>query len=462
MSNKRCQRLGLPYEAVIGCDPPAKCTRFRLKLARRGSRPDKHPPSEPPEVEELRALIRDGASLLAVKGWGAPEVGPVYLTAVALADKLVATLGSGMSVLRFEAGIGSWSHRLVRGDLVLAETEANRLLAIAERNDDRNMRIVACRASGTNALWLGDFAGAESFLRKSLEALEGFDYRPYATDLGAPPSSLVSADLADILWVLGRYREALATIHRACERASSANYYFQHCYALTFSTWIRFKLGQFEAAFKDAGELQERARLYGLAAIQSLGKALEGLILAFQAEDPSEGIGRMYEGLGAWRANGSELLVCYFYTDAARAWLRCGHGHAAALEMKKAVEVEGRTGERYYRAEMLRLQGDIEWVWRKNFAGAEAGLREALEVASEQQSLTYRLRAAMSLLQLARARDDLGAVQKRQQIGEREILLELVYDSFVQEHDSADLQAARSLLAASTRPATARRRRKKP
>ena len=190
-----------------------------------------------------------------------------------------------------------------------------------------------------------------------------------------------------------------------------------------------------------------------------MGKALKGIIHAFRSEDPSEGIGGMYEGIGAWQASGSELLVCYFFTEAARAWSRCGHAHAAELELKKAFDLAERTGEGYYSAEMHRLRGDIKWLGSKNYVEAEADLRMALDIALVQQSLTFRLRAAMSLLNLSRARNDLSAGRKRQQIAEQEHLLQSVLESFEPGHDSADLQAARLLLAESDSPA--RRRGKK-
>ena len=299
---------------------------------------------------------------------------------VILADQLIDRDGATMGKLRFEAGIGLWSHSLVIGKLEVGADRGGEAARPrpAERSR-RSMRIAYSGLPGSNAFWLGQFNGTwNPICGACLEELEGFAYPPFATDLGAPPVCLVSADLADTLWALGRYQEALATIQCACERAIESNQYFHYCYSLTFSTWIRFKLGELEAAAGGgAGRLQEQARLYGLVAFRALGKALQGLIQAVRSEDPSAGIGGMYEGIGAWQASGSELLVCYFFTEAARAWLQCGHANAAKLELTKAFQLAERTGEGYYSAEIHRLLGDIKWLWGKDYAEAETLPRAA-------------------------------------------------------------------------------------
>jgi tetratricopeptide (TPR) repeat protein len=432
---KACTELGLEYEAAIGTLKSGPVLKYIMKRL----------PS--PGVESLKELIREGASLLTTKGWADDEARRSYMAARALEDRLVAKDAIKTPRLRAEVAIGLWSNSLIRGDFAVAKVEAGRLVELADQSGDHDIRIVAYRTLGTNALWLGDFVGAEAHLRKCLDELaRGPEYAPFATDLGASPFSFACSDLADALWALGRYEEALEKARLACDQALAKSYYFHYCYSVMFSSWIHFKLGEFEVAANEAATMLEWADRCGLAAFRALGGALEGVIRAFQANDATEGIGRIYEGLGAWRSGSAELLVCYFFTDAAQAWLRCGHAHAAELELEKAIKVAGRTGEGYYKAEMHRLQGDIERLHTKLFAEAELDLRTALEVATTQQSNTFQLRAAVSLLKLARGRTDFHARQKKRQIAEDEQALKAICKSFDGEHDSADLREARILL----------------
>jgi tetratricopeptide (TPR) repeat protein len=432
---KASSKLGLDYDAAIGTWKYRGALKYRLKRL----------PSA--GTEGLKALIREGASLLATKGWADDMARRAYREARALEDKLIARGAILTPRLRAEVAIGRWSNSLIRGDFSVAKVEAGRLFDLAEQSGDHDIRVVACRTLGTNALWHGDFVAADEHLRTCLEELaRGPEYQPFETDLGASPHSFACADLADALWALGRYEEALDMVRLARDRALEKTDYFHYCYALTFASWIQFKLGRLDDAARESATLLEWADRCGLAAFQALGSVLNGMIRAYAADDATEGIGSIYAGLGAWRAGGAELLVCYFFADAAQAWLRCGHSHAAELELQKAFDVAKKTGEGYYLAEMHRLLGDIKWLHHEEFAEAEVDLRKSLEIATAQQSKTFQLRAALSLLKLARERPDIPTRRKKRDIANQERELRTICDSFVSVPPSAELSEAQFLL----------------
>ncbi len=151
-------------------------------------------------------------------------------------------------------------------------------------------------------------------------------------------------------------------------------------------------------------------------------------------------------GLGEWQAGGCELLGCYFYTEAASIWLYGGDARHAEIELKRAFDLAERTGEGYYSAEMHRLRGVIKWLRTSDFVGAETDLVKAMEVATSQGSLTFRLRAATSLLRLTHTRADLVTAEKERRIAEHKDLLATIYQLFEGQRDSPDLRAARALL----------------
>ncbi len=207
---------------------------------------------------------------MAEKGWGAKDVGKAYTEARNVEEKLVIEDEAAIDLLRFEVGIGLWSHKLVRGDLQGAGAEAARLTDLATRASDPSMRIVALRAAGTTAFWLGRFVDAELHLRACLDELaDGTGYRPFATDLGTAPLSLISSDLADTLWALGRYNEAVEMMTSARAQALVAGHPFHDCYSLAFSCWLRLKLGNLASAAEDGSRLHERASNYGLDALRT-------------------------------------------------------------------------------------------------------------------------------------------------------------------------------------------------
>ncbi len=438
-----CARIGLDYVAVIGGSPSGKYEYYYLKRARE----EPLVPESTLHLEQLAALVGEGAALLARRGWGAPEVGQAYRNALEFGEKIPVGDEPAVDRLRFEVGIGLWSHSLVHGDLQEASAVVLRLREKADRTKDQSMRVVALRAAGTTALWLGRFADAQRELGGCLEALgDGSGYRPFASDLGASPFSLVASDLAAALAVLGRHKEAIETIRRAREFLTGADHPFHDCYSLTFSSWIKLELGDLAGAAADASGLIRLAGRFELAALRGLGTALEGIIRAFLADDPKDGIGVVYRGLGEWQASGSALFVSCLLTEAAKVWLKAGDARQAELALEEAFEFARKTGDGFYIAEMHRLRGEIRLTRDQDFRGAESDFHKALEITDAQQSRMFRLRGAVSLLHLARERSDLPRVRQGREVARAQRLLREVCDSFARKPESAELRAARRLI----------------
>jgi predicted ATPase len=110
-------------------------------------------------------------------------------------------------------------------------------------------------------------------------------------------------------------------------------------------------------------------------------------------------------------------------------------GLQALVEAHTLVE---QHGERYWEAEVYRLQGVL--LLRQPGtpqAEAEAWLQRALDVARRQEAKSLELRAAMSLCRLWQ--------QQGKQAEARELLAP-VYGWFTEGFDTADLQEAKAWL----------------
>src|SRR4029434_1467702 len=96
------------------------------------------------------------------------------------------------------------------------------------------------------------------------------------------------------------------------------------------------------------------------------------------------------------------------------------------------------TGERYYAAELHRLQGELLLQHAApEVSQAETCFQQALAIARRQQAKALELRAAMSLSRLWHQQG------KRD---EARALLAGVYHWFTEGFDTADLQEAKALL----------------
>jgi len=96
------------------------------------------------------------------------------------------------------------------------------------------------------------------------------------------------------------------------------------------------------------------------------------------------------------------------------------------------------TGERWFEAELHRLQGELTLSGSNPAVdGAESCFQRALAVAREQDAKLWELRAAMSLARLWREQG------RRKEASD---LLVPVYNWFTEGFDTSDLKDARALL----------------
>jgi predicted ATPase len=151
-----------------------------------------------------------------------------------------------------------------------------------------------------------------------------------------------------------------------------------------------------------------------------------------------EGLIQARQGIAAWRATGSALLVPYFCTMLAEVSAHLGHTEDGLQALAEAHTLVEQHEERYWEAEVCRLRGVL--LLRQtgtSQAEAEAWLQRALDVARRQEAKSLELRAAMSLARLWQQQG------KRQEA--RDLLVE-IYGWFTEGFDTADLQETKALL----------------
>ena len=278
------------------------------------------------------------------------------------------------------------------------------------------MHVVALRAAGTTVLWLGQFAAAERDLRLCLEALgDGAGYLPFASDLGASPFSLVASDRAAALTVLGRHQEArqqwraLASTWRAGMTRSM------------IATRSRSRAGSSSSRESSSGPRPMQGAWSGSPRSISLrrcgawGRRSTGLFARSLQTIPGMASAMFIE---AWASGRPADLRCSsraFSQRPPRSGCARETARQAGRALKEAFESAQKSGEGFYIAEMHRLRGEILWQYDKDLSGAESDLGKAWEISGAQQSGTFRLRTAMSLLNLTRsATTYLGVARPRQ------------------------------------------------
>jgi predicted ATPase len=153
-----------------------------------------------------------------------------------------------------------------------------------------------------------------------------------------------------------------------------------------------------------------------------------------------EAIPQLLDGISAARASGVEVLLglqLCILAEAYRLSEQVEEGLAAVTEALATID---RTGERFYEAEVYRIQGELllraEGRRLRDESPEDCFLR-AIEVARAQQAKLWELRAVMSLCRLR---------QKQEREKEAQQMLAEIYEWFTEGFDTPDLQDAKSLL----------------
>jgi predicted ATPase len=144
------------------------------------------------------------------------------------------------------------------------------------------------------------------------------------------------------------------------------------------------------------------------------------------------------KGWADWMSTGSKYHGTYYLGLLALACERADQTDEALDFVDRALETADKIGERWFEAELRRVQG--EWlVVRRQEEGqrAEACFHHAIDLARSQNAKVFELRAAMSLARLWR---DQGKPQQARE------LLAPVYDRFTEGFDTRDLREAKALL----------------
>ena len=170
------------------------------------------------------------------------------------------------------------------------------------------------------------------------------------------------------------------------------------------------------------------------------GTVLRGWALTAQGQ-MEEGIAHMHQGMTAWQATGAEVDRPYYLALLAEGYGKAGQAEAGLHVLAEALAVMDAIEERYYEAELYRLQGELLLARStEHDAEAETCFHQALDIARRQQAKSLELRAAMSLARLWQHQGKRAAAR-------RPAGAESTAGS-PKGFDTADLQEAKALLEA--------------
>jgi predicted ATPase len=381
--------------------------------------------------QELTLHITLGVPLRATKGLAAPEVGQVYARTRELCQQVEET-PQLFPVLR-----GLWEFYELQGELQTARELGEQLLSLAQRVGEVELLLVAHNVLGDTLIWLGEFAVAREHLEHGIALYNPQQHRSHAFLYGYDSGVHGLSFGAWALWYLGCPDQALRRIHEALTLAQELSHPFSLAFALAFAAWLHQLRRECQAAQERAAAAITLSTDQGFPFWVAWGTILWGSALTEQGQR-AEGIAQMRQGIAAWRATGAELQRPYYLALLAEAYGKAGQAEEGLSVLVEALTAVHKTRERQHEAELYRLKGEL--LLKQDVPAeqeAETCLRQAVDVARQQQAKSLELRAAMSLSRLWQ--------QQGKRVETRELLAP-IYGWFTEGFDTADLQEAKTLL----------------
>jgi adenylate cyclase len=175
------------------------------------------------------------------------------------------------------------------------------------------------------------------------------------------------------------------------------------------------------------------ARAHGFGLVLAWASTLLGWSISREGQ-PENGIAMIRRGTAATQETGSEQFRPYFLAVLADACAAAGRPAEGLAAVTEALAMAAKTGERFYEAELYRLNGEL---LGRRAASAEACLVRAIEIARRQGARALELRAALSVSRLWR--------EHGREADARRMLLD-VCGGFSEGLDTVDLREAQALL----------------
>ena len=302
--------------------------------------------------QELTLQIALGASLLATKGFGATEVGRAYARARELCQ-LTGETSQLFPILR-----GLWEFYEVRAEYQTAQELGEQLLALAQRQPDSSLLLLAHNVLGDTLLYLGECSVAREHLEQGWALYDVHQHRSHAFLYGYDSGVHCLFYAAWALWLLGYPDQALKKIHAALSLARDLSHPFTFVMALHVASIVHLLRREAQAVQEGAETEIALCTEQGFALFLAGGSMYRGWALVEQGQG-KEGIAQIHQALIAWQATGTEMQRPHFLALLAGAYGKVGEAEQGLAALVEALAQVEKTGERWYEAEQYRTKGEL-------------------------------------------------------------------------------------------------------
>lgn len=245
--------------------------------------------------------------------------------------------------------------------------------------------------------------------------------------------------LTKVQWLLGSPDTALRTARETLARALATEHHLSLSNALAVAVCpVLFLTGRHEDASVHVASLEEVVARQGLAIWRPLARFYRAALRCAEADHLGDGIVLLERSIADFEAIRHLVRLPFYLSVLASALLRNDRLAEARRAIDKARAPGNARDERWCLPEVLRVHAAVQRA-EGHADDAEATLREAIAIADELHALSWKLRAATDLAELARSQGRRRAACD---------VLRPVFQAFSEGFTTQDLERAAALLAA--------------
>jgi DNA-binding winged helix-turn-helix (wHTH) protein/tetratricopeptide (TPR) repeat protein len=388
---------------------------------------------DPAEGDRLELSARRSQVVAAAASWDwrNPETATSCRRLLALARQRGDTPGVVAALL------GLHNHARTRGDLAAVVSCISELDALAEERADPTVELVHHFMHAQADSRAGRCAAAWEHAKALLEVSQSREHGLLALLVGDQFDVAAHLYAGVTLWELGYPDQAQRHAAQAVSTARSYEIPAVLARALWFAATVELHCGKAQRVRALSAELDSLSASYDLRLWGALATVLEGWAIGTLG-DPAAGLEKVLRGVAGYAEVGP-ATGSFPHRLLAELYLATGDAQGGLVAAEEGLDQEARTGDAQGEAELWRLRGELLLARRGSgdLEEAEQSLDRALELAAERGARSWQLRAATSLARLWHGQDRSARARA---------LLQEVYGTFTEGHDTADLRQAGDLL----------------
>jgi predicted ATPase len=292
---------------------------------------------------------------------------------------------------------------LGQGSIDRARDTADQLIGLATKAGDSSLVLQAEHATWTTHFAIGDLERAHRHTQAGLSLYRVGEHAGLTPSYGNHDAGVCCRMIGGrVLASLGRAGEAREMGEDALRLAAELQHPFTRALALYFVSAIYQVLSEPDNAVLRADEAIALSRDHGFRLIELWATVISGSVAA-TGRDARTATVRMRQAIETALGSGSDVFLPYHLGLLAQAQLAADDLETGMATVRDGLARARRTGERFYEAELLRLQAALllaRSATEEACGEGEALLRESLAIARGQKAHLFALRTSLSFARL--------------------------------------------------------------